>query len=219
MNTKLEQQLIHHEGLRLMPYRCTAGALTIGVGRNLDAKGIRPFEIRDVFSGVQPNLSKGITKQQALALLASDIQDARRDVKTLLPHVESMPAQIQNVLVDMAFNLGRVRLSKFVTTLKLFAEGNYPEASRQMLKSRWASQVGNRAIRLAAMTMFVKYYDEVTHEMFESMKTGKPIKSVIVLIEQETPSHVEPVKITPPEYIPNESISQKILKYVLSLFK
>jgi Phage-related lysozyme (muraminidase) len=38
--TSLEDQLIDHEGLKLEPYECTAGKLTIGVGRNLEDRGI-----------------------------------------------------------------------------------------------------------------------------------------------------------------------------------
>ena len=33
---RIKKQLVRHEGLRLKPYRCTAGKLTIGYGRNLD---------------------------------------------------------------------------------------------------------------------------------------------------------------------------------------
>ena len=41
---KITDQLIRHEGLRLTPYRCPAGRLTIGVGRNLEEKGISEQE-------------------------------------------------------------------------------------------------------------------------------------------------------------------------------
>ena len=37
---RIKAQLVRHEGLRLKPYRCTAGKLTIGIGRNLDDRGI-----------------------------------------------------------------------------------------------------------------------------------------------------------------------------------
>ena len=39
-------QIILHEGLELTPYKCTAGQLTIGVGRNLDDRGITEDEAR-----------------------------------------------------------------------------------------------------------------------------------------------------------------------------
>ena len=41
---RIKAQLVRHEGLRLKPYRCTAGKLTIGIGRNLDDCGISQTE-------------------------------------------------------------------------------------------------------------------------------------------------------------------------------
>ena len=45
-------RLIAHEGMKLMPYRCTAGKLTIGVGRNLEDNPPTPEEARAL--GVEP---------------------------------------------------------------------------------------------------------------------------------------------------------------------
>lgn len=42
--TEFEQMLIRHEGLKLKPYQCTAGKLTIGVGRNIEDMGITEDE-------------------------------------------------------------------------------------------------------------------------------------------------------------------------------
>jgi len=41
---KIADQLILHEGLRLKPYHCPAGKHTIGIGRNLEDKGITEKE-------------------------------------------------------------------------------------------------------------------------------------------------------------------------------
>jgi lysozyme len=41
---RIKAQLVRHEGLRIKPYRCTAGKLTIGIGRNLDDCGISQSE-------------------------------------------------------------------------------------------------------------------------------------------------------------------------------
>ena len=51
---RIKAQLVKHEGFRLKPYRCTAGKLTIGIGRNLDDRGISQKEDyaileRDIF--------------------------------------------------------------------------------------------------------------------------------------------------------------------------
>ena len=55
----------------------------------------------------------------------------------------------QNVLVNMAFNMGRGTLAKFKKMLKAIADGDFDEAAVQMLDSRWARQVKGRAKRLA----------------------------------------------------------------------
>jgi len=58
LKEKLIRQLREHEGLRLPPYHCPAGKLTIGIGRNLGDKGITEKEAvmlleNDNFSGPQ----------------------------------------------------------------------------------------------------------------------------------------------------------------------
>jgi lysozyme len=55
----------------------------------------------------------------------------------------------QRVIIDMAFNMGVPRLNKFKKMWKAIEEENFEEAKIQMLDSRWASQVGNRAVRLS----------------------------------------------------------------------
>jgi lysozyme len=51
--------------------------------------------------------------------------------------------------VNMSFNLGLHRLAGFVRFREAVANGQFEAASRHMLDSGWASQVGNRAVRLA----------------------------------------------------------------------
>ena len=48
----------------------------------------------------------------------------------------------------MCFNLGRPRLSNFKKFLAALEEGDYEKAAVEMMDSRWASQVGDRAVRL-----------------------------------------------------------------------
>jgi lysozyme len=134
----IEEQLILHEGLRLKPYRCTAGKLTIGVGRNLD----------DV----------GITQDEAMYLLRSDVARCARDLRNRLPWFDSLDAIRQRVLLDMAFNLGIKGLLSFKNTLEFVRKGEWKSASENMLKSKWAKQVGRRAVRLSTMMMTGKDY-------------------------------------------------------------
>ena len=61
---------------------------------------------------------------------------------------ETFPGEVQEVLVNMLFNLGRPRLTKFKNFNGKLLEGDYAGAAPEGLDSLWARQVGNRAIRL-----------------------------------------------------------------------
>jgi lysozyme len=125
------RQLRLHEGERLKPYRCTAGKLTIGVGRNLE--------------------DRGITRDESAMLLANDIADMERELQRALPWVARLDEVRARVLVDMAFNLGIVGLLAFKRTLATVEAGDYQQAATMMLDSKWAKQVGGRAERLSRM--------------------------------------------------------------------
>ena len=128
---KMILQLKRHEGIRLEPYRCTADKLTIGVGRNLD--------------------DRGITEDEAEFLLFNDIGYVHDNLKKELPWFETLNDVRQRVLLDMAFNLGISGLLKFKNTLENIANGKYEKASRNMLASKWAAQVGQRSATLSRM--------------------------------------------------------------------
>lgn len=130
MNPYIEAQLILDEGLRLKPYKCTAGRTTIGVGRNLD--------------------DLGITKAEALYLLANDIARVEAECLKTYPWYSKLDPVRQSVILNMRFNLGP-RLDKFVNTLTAIAVGDYADAAQKMGQSLWARQVGQRAVRLAQM--------------------------------------------------------------------
>jgi lysozyme len=121
-----------HEGLRLKPYRCTAGKLTIGYGRNLE--------------------DRGITIDEANNLLRTDLRLAYTDARELAGTAwETMSERRKAVLVDMSYNLGRWRLSRFVQMWAAIRAGDYVRASREMKSSVWATQVGGRAAFLASV--------------------------------------------------------------------
>ncbi|WP_296059597.1 glycoside hydrolase family protein [uncultured Amphritea sp.] len=125
---KLIAQLKIDEGFRGKPYRCTAGKLTIGFGRNLD----------DV----------GVSVAEAEMMLSEDLKEAVPQLEAL-PHYRMLNDVRQNVLCNMAFNLGIPRLMMFKNMWSALAHRNYETAAAEMLNSRWARQVGERAERLA----------------------------------------------------------------------
>lgn len=130
-NKKLVEMLKLHEGVRNKPYKCTAGKLTIGVGRNLDDVGLSDDEIE--------------------YLLKNDIERCKKDLDKNIPWWKDLDEVRQFVLVDMCFNLGIVGLMKFERTLKSIKAGKYEDAAKFMLESLWAKQVGKRATSLSSM--------------------------------------------------------------------
>jgi lysozyme len=127
----LKEQLIRHEGLRLTVYDCPAGYKTIGVGRNLEGKGV--------------------TEEEAMYLLDNDIKDFQESLSRELPWFDSLDECRRNILTNMAFNLGISGLLKFKNTLLAVENENWEEAASQMLDSRWAQQVGSRATELSGL--------------------------------------------------------------------
>jgi lysozyme len=126
---KLSAQLKIDEDERSKPYKDTVGKLTIGVGRNLDDVGLSPDEIQ--------------------YLLGNDIARVKADLDRAMPWWSQMTDARQNVLANMCFNLGLSRLGGFVNTLAAMQAGKYDAAADGMLASKWATQVGARAQRLA----------------------------------------------------------------------
>ena len=127
--SEITDMLIRHEGLRLKVYDDSVGIPTIGVGRNLK--------------------DRGITKDEALFLLSNDIKDFTDQLSNKLDWFDLQPDKVKLVLTDMAFNLGIAGLLSFKNTLEHIKNGEYQIASEEMLLSKWASQVGTRAIELS----------------------------------------------------------------------
>lgn len=142
---KLKNELRRDEGLRLIPYRCTAGHWTIGYGHNLEAAGFPDASIQYFFEAP-------IRIKQADTWLLDDIEDAVACAKDWLGSeaFDSLADARQRVVVNMAFNLGR-RLLGFGRLRRAILSGDWMEAAKEMLDSRWARQVGARAVRLAEM--------------------------------------------------------------------
>lgn len=133
MNAKeiAAKQLEVDEGRKRFSYRCTAGKLSIGVGRNLEDRGLREDEI---------NL-----------MLSNDIDEAEGIARKLIPNYQKLSEERKAVVINMAFNLGETRLSQFKQTLTAINEGRYADAATGMRNSLWYKQVGARAERLAAI--------------------------------------------------------------------
>ena len=146
----LMQKLIAHEGMRLDVYKDTLGINTIGIGRNLDDRGITKDELDWMdYPSIEYVYSDGITEADAIYLAQNDVQIVEEELLRAHPCVDRLDAVRQLVLVDMAFNLGVPRLCKFKKMWAAVEAEDFPTAAKEMLDSRWANQVKSRATKLA----------------------------------------------------------------------
>ena len=140
MSSDLHNQLTRHEGLRLKPYRCTSGKLSIGIGRNLDGSGI--------------------SEREAELMLENDILKLFAVLPGKIDFFNELDKVRADILVNMAFNMGVNGLLKFKKMLAAVEVGDYVLAASEMLDSRWSSQVGNRSIELSEQMITGEYsYD------------------------------------------------------------
>lgn len=132
---KLKKMLIEHEGIKYAPYKCTAGKTTIGIGHNLDDKGI----------------SKAVVE----LLYNEDVAEVESDLKAIFDDFYTLPEQIQLVLADMRFQLGYKGFRSFKRMITAVKERNWAVMFSQMKNSNWQRQTPNRANDLMKMVLEV----------------------------------------------------------------
>lgn len=125
----LRSEIVRDEGVRLFPYRDTAGNITIGIGRNLSSVGVSSAEVQ--------------------AMWLADVDRATAGLDRALPWWRTLSEDRQRVLVNMAFNMGVPKLLTFKRMLAAVKDGQYQAAADEMLDSEWSKQVVGRATRLA----------------------------------------------------------------------
>lgn len=114
---KLKENIKKYEGLELKPYRCPKGKITIGYGRNLQ--------------------DKGISKTEANLMLDNDLLDIKLELEDKLPVYKKLDDIRQNVLIEMAFNMGVPKLLGFKNTIAFLKKNDFESASEEMLNSKW----------------------------------------------------------------------------------
>lgn len=126
---RLSKQLEIDEGRRRRLYRDTVGKLTIGVGRNIEDRGLRDDEID--------------------LMLSNDIDEAIGIARALVPTFDKLDDVRQEVVTNMALNLGMTRLSGFKQFIGALTRFDFQRATTEMMDSKWYEQVGDRGKRLA----------------------------------------------------------------------
>lgn len=132
---KLKKILIQHEGLRLKKYKCSKGKWTLGVGWNLDNK--LPSDIAQYF------LEHGeITEDMAMRMLDLSLARAIIEAKVMFPQFRSFSDNRQHAIVDLLFNMGMARFSKFRKTVAAIKAGDWDTAALEVVDSEYYRELG-----------------------------------------------------------------------------
>jgi len=137
---KIREQLIIDEGVKLEIYLDHLGYPTFGIGHLITEE--------DPEHGME--VGTKITEERMIEAFESDLEETIKECKILYNSGtwDSFPEEVKEILVNMMFNLGRPRLSKFVNMNKALKKSDWRMAAKEGTDSRWFRQVGKRAERL-----------------------------------------------------------------------
>lgn len=154
ISSELIRELKRDEGLRLTAYPDPLSPLGKAI-----AKGVKrlhglsgdPWTIGYGHTG--PDVSEGLTwtEPQAEIALIEDIAEHNAALLDALPWIAKLDPVRLRALCNMAFNLGIPRLLDFKNTLGALQAKDWNRAAEGALNSLWATQVGDRAKRIAYM--------------------------------------------------------------------
>jgi GH24 family phage-related lysozyme (muramidase) len=82
-----EEYIQRNEGLRLKPYECSVGKLTIGYGRNIE--------------------DNGITEEEANIKFEHDLKIVADELREIFQSFDDLSYNRKKCLMDMCFNLGK----------------------------------------------------------------------------------------------------------------
>ena len=135
---QLREQLKIDEGVKYEIYNDHLGYATFGIG-HLVVEG-------DEEHG-KP-IGTPISEERVNSVFDSDVATYVTEAKKVVPNLDTLPEEAQEVIVNMCFNMGAPRLSKFKKFIGGVNSGDWNTAAVEMMDSRWADQVGARATRL-----------------------------------------------------------------------
>ena len=125
----LLEKIKHHEGFVEHVYDDSLGIPTIGYG----------FAIKDLI------LDEDIAED----ILMRKLERLKRNANSRFNWLEDMPVEVQEVILNMCYQLGITGVSKFRKAISALQEGEWSEAADEMLDSLWAKQTPNRAKELS----------------------------------------------------------------------
>jgi len=129
---KTKEEIKKEEGFRMETYYCTEGHLTGGYGHKMLEGEEVPKDKAGWDKLFERDFARAVTGADDLLMICPDIDETAR-----------------NIVVEMVYQMGAYGVSKFKGMLKALQDGDYKQASVEMLDSKWAKQTPNRAKRMA----------------------------------------------------------------------
>ena len=135
---ELRDQLKIDEGVKYEIYNDHLGYATFGIGHLIvegDEEHGKP-------------IGTAVSEERVNAIFEEDVLKYISESKKVFPNLDDLPETAQQVIVNMCFNMGAPRLALFIKFIAGVNKGDWPTAAIEMMDSRWANQVGDRATRL-----------------------------------------------------------------------
>jgi len=135
---KLREELKIDEGVKYEIYLDHLDLPTFGIGHL-----VLPSDPE-----CEAKIGTPVSEDRVNECFVSDTDSVLKDCKLLFPSFEVLPEEVQLIIANMMFNMGRPRMSGFKKFIAAIEISNWQEAANQMIDSRWYNQVTNRAQRL-----------------------------------------------------------------------
>tara|TARA_R110000822_G_scaffold4725_5_gene20323 strand:+ start:61 stop:519 length:459 start_codon:yes stop_codon:yes gene_type:complete len=135
---KLREQLKIDEGVKYEIYEDHLGYKTFGIGHLVKTND---KEYGD-------HVGTPVSEERVNSIFDEDVIIYINESKKVFGNLEEMPEDVQRVIVNMCFNMGAPKLLQFKKFIKAISNKQWIEAAAEMMDSKWAQQVGDRAERL-----------------------------------------------------------------------
>tara|TARA_Y100001963_G_scaffold27279_1_gene37179 strand:- start:1537 stop:1983 length:447 start_codon:yes stop_codon:yes gene_type:complete len=135
---QLREEIARDEGVKYEIYLDHLGLPTFGIGHL----------VRESDPEHGQAVGSPITEQRVNECFDQDVEAVLSDCETLYPDFDTLPEEVQLIIANMMFNMGRPRLSKFKGMKRGVDARDWDAAADEMVDSRWYQQVTNRADRL-----------------------------------------------------------------------
>ncbi len=136
--SKLREELKQDEGCIYEIYNDHLGYATFGIGHLITENDPEHGQ----------SLGTEVLEDRVIEAFEFDIETVLKDCKILYYDFHSLPEEVQRIIANMMFNMGRTRLSKFRNMKSNIDRRDWNAAADEMVDSVWYRQVTNRANRL-----------------------------------------------------------------------